>query len=343
MKSWLSKALPYDSPLRAPAKRWFTDLRTLARSAMPWLPREDQPPAMVAVETTNICNANCIFCAYQYQDAFRKGKGAMEADVFGRVLAGCQALGVQRLSFTPLVGEPLADKHIIERLTAAVSAGFRVSFHTNGILLNRVDPGALLDTGLQEFLISTAPLDEEAHKRLYRTRHYADLLNGLERFLKVRNERNAPLRVRLHFRSDMAFREATRLPDYTSRIVPLLRPEEREAVEALIIGYDSWGGQIKPEDLVGAMHMARPPRLKHRPCALTFSPQVLWDGKVRACPCYFGPVDTRDAKDPLYVGDLNEESLVEIWRGDRLRQVRRNFANGTLPDLCVRCTMYESV
>jgi len=42
-------------------------------STMPWL----------SIETTNICNANCTFCAYQYQESTT---GMMSMDLFHRII-----------------------------------------------------------------------------------------------------------------------------------------------------------------------------------------------------------------------------------------------------------------
>ncbi len=339
----LSKLLPSDSPLRSPAKRTFEDLRSLARSFASWEYREAEAPETLSIETTNACNANCIFCAYGQQKNFRAGRGTMEQDLFERLLKEYHDLGGTRLSFTPLVGEALLDEQIIPRVRAAVDMGFEVGFHTNGLLLNRIDLDAFLATGLKSVCVSAAPLDRESHELLYRSQRYDDLVAGLQGLLEKRNAGGAALRITLHFRSHVSAKRVVDFPDYREIILPLLTPEERAEVGILVIGYDSWGGQIDAKDLTGRMSMALPPRLKRRPCKLTFSPQVLWDGKVRACPCFFGPSTGGDADDGLYLGDLNESSLADIWGGAAIRDLRRRFCEGAMPDLCRRCTSYRSV
>ena len=75
---YLRRHLPSDSFIRPYAKRIVEDGRTLLRTPRKWDHLEIETPKTLFVETTNICNADCIFCAYQYQAGFRPGKGVMK-------------------------------------------------------------------------------------------------------------------------------------------------------------------------------------------------------------------------------------------------------------------------
>ena len=70
------------------------------------------------VETINICNANCIFCAYQYQ---KRPTGTMDTKLFETLIADYVKIGGGLLGLTPTVGEPLADTEIVERIKYARS------------------------------------------------------------------------------------------------------------------------------------------------------------------------------------------------------------------------------
>ena len=37
------------------------------------------------------------------------------------------------------------------------------------------------------------------------------------------------------------------------------------------------------------------------------------------------------------------EAEAEVWKGTAIRALRRNFVQGTLPEVCRSCTMYRSV
>jgi hypothetical protein len=340
------RLLASDSLRRPLARRVVVDCRTLLRSGVDWRKWEHATPRTLHIETTNICNANCVFCAYQYQSHFRKDRGVMSDGIFHQALRDYArmdgASGQKEIDFTPLAGEPFIDPQIIERAQLAAGFGFRTTFFTNGILLRHIDIDALLDSGVHRLVISTAPFDPEMHERLYRTNgKYEDLRAGVEKLLKRRNQRNSPMVVSLQFRADIGLEQIVRLPDCQQLILPHLRPEEVKHLCAQVRSFDNWGGQIKPGDLPAGMQIADAPLLKFRPCHRLFSLQVLYDGRVRACS---GRFTARDLvkEDGMLVGDLRSQTLGEIWHGNALHDLRRHFERGTLPPVCQGCTMYRS-
>ena len=343
----LRRRLPSDSFIRPYAKRIVEDARSLLHSTQDWTFREQAPPETLFIETTNICNADCVFCAYQYQSQFRAGKGVMSDEIFEKALSDYVGLtsnpAERHVNFTPLVGDPLVDPKIIPRVGRAKAIGADVTFFTNGILLNRIDVQALLATEMDRIFISTAPFDREAHERLYRTHgKYDDLLAGVQKLLDARNDRNASTRVNLMFRADIPLTQIVEQPDFKRCILPRLRPKEVSNLYAQVRGFDSWGGQIRAQDLPPGMGLAQAPRLKRRPCLWTFNLMVMYDGLVRACSCRFTGSE-RVGSDGLLIGNLKEQTLAEIWKGEALRALHRSFERGALHEVCKSCTMYRSV
>ena len=321
----------------------FTDLHSLIKTGRAWEHREQETPSELAIETTNICNAQCIFCAYQYQDRFRPRKGTMRDEIFEKALRDYAAMQGPVINFTPLVGDPLMDKNIIPRIRRAKEAGFEVFFYTNGIRLNRIDQKAFLDTGVDRVMISTSPFDRESHEKLYRTREYDQLLEGVHQLLKLRKQGGYKVEIAVTFRAHVPLAEVLAKPDFQEYVLPYLTEKEIGQLDALVRRYDSWGGLIRPEDLIGKMQLSRPPRFKFRPCQWTFKMMVMYDGKVRACSCRFTGQERAGQDDGLLVGDLREQSLEQIWQGDRIKALRRSFPANSLPAVCRSCTMYRPV
>lgn len=347
--NFLRRRLASDSFIRPYAKRIVEDARTLLRTPLGWETAELETPKTLFVETTNVCNADCVFCAYQYQSGFRPGKGVIKDELFEKALGEYKLMPDlksgkrKQINFTPLVGEPLVDPKIIDRARRAKEMGFRVTFFSNGILLNRIDLAALLDTQVETIAISTAPFDRASHELLYRTQgKYDDLCHGLQKLLMLRNARNSPTEISLYFRANMNLKKIMVLPDFQRLILPHLRPAEVKNLYAQVGSFDSWGGQIKQSDLPEGMTIAQAPRLKYRPCQWTFSIQVMYDGRVRACSCRFTGRE-KNEEDGLFVGDIRQNTLAEIWRGPAIRELRRRFGKGDLPRVCQSCTMYRSI
>jgi MoaA/NifB/PqqE/SkfB family radical SAM enzyme len=338
---YLEGRVPFGSKLISYGRRLRADLRTLLRTFVRWKQLESQCD-WLGLETINVCNANCVFCAYQYQAMFRKGHGVMSDVIFRKAVEDFQAMGGRAVGFTPMVGEALLDPNLTERLGFVKSLGLSVSFHTNGIRFNHIDINAFLNTGVDLIVVSTAPFNRAIYEAVYRNDHYSDLLEGLEQLLKVRNELRSAMPVQLAFRSPISRRESLAQPDFQQRILPHLTGEERKQLFVNTRGFDTWGGLIKQEALPGMMRLALPPSIKCRPCAFTFAPLVLWDGRIRACGCRFTGSENADGEDGLLVGNLNHSSLQEIWYGPEVKRFRRRFVNGSLPTVCRNCTMYKA-
>ena len=338
--NFFRKSIPFDSRIRPYAKIIAEDSRSLLRFFVPWHPLENKIPANLFMETTNICNADCIFCAYRYQKSFRVEKGVMSKAVFEKAINEFCKLGGKTVAFSALLGDPLMDFNLIERIRYVKDAACCVWFYTNGIQLGKIDVESLVASGVDDIYVSTSPFDRRIHERIFRSGKYEFLLSGVKNLLKARNSVNSTLRIWLLFRSDIPWKEVIKLSDYRNEIFPLLREKEKKAVYGQIKCFDSWCGLIKQSDLTGIMQLAHPPLFKFRPCLWTFMLTILWDGKVRACPCRFSGNEGHEGDD-LYIGDLNNDSLQAIWHGEKLRMLRRRFEKNNLPVACHSCSMYR--
>ena len=136
----------------------------------------------------------------------------------------------------------------------------------------------------------------------------------------------------------MSYNETLGQIDFTKEVLPLLRPEEKKRI-VVMNSFDDWCGQIKQQDLIGNMRIKKSPLIKRRPCKWTFYPMVCWDGKVRACGCRYR--DVAEKEDELFVGDINEKSLKDIWLGDKPKILRRKFTSGNIPEVCKKCSVYD--
>src|SRR5262245_8331298 len=66
----------------------------------------------LSIETTNICNSNCVFCA---NSVMTRRKGTMDMQQFKKAVDGYAAAGGDSIDFTVSIGDPLLDKKLLER------------------------------------------------------------------------------------------------------------------------------------------------------------------------------------------------------------------------------------
>ena len=103
--------------------------------------------------------------------------------------------------------------------------------------------------------------------------------------------------------------------------------------------FASLGGLINSDVLLDNM-FTRPPPTKLETCKKLYdSPVVLPSGKVLACDCFAA----MDAIEDLGIGDILENSLGDIWRSHRLKEIRESFTSGALNPTCARCDVYENL
>ena len=121
--------------------------------------RQLAPSSYLVAGVTNICNAKCTFCAYPKVVANKTLEtGVMSFEVFKKAVDEWAALGGQSLDLTPVVGDPLVDPGILQKVDYAVNkAGLKdVYLTTNAILINKNDTyKKLIDLGIAAVFIST--------------------------------------------------------------------------------------------------------------------------------------------------------------------------------------------
>ncbi len=295
------------------------------------------------IELTNICNANCIFCGYQYQ---QRPHAVMENDLFENAVRQFRDMGGKRLTISPLVGENLVDRDCLRKLEFSGKMQFdSVTFFTNGILLERTDIRRLLQSGVTTICISTSGFDKEEYERLFRNRAYDKMIRGVGELLNLNRELGNPVNISILVRSDMAVGVSLRRHDFLELIKPYLCSVKTEAGTRSvsinhIMYYDSWGKMIKRQDLPPGMRIGRSYRDKRVPCHGSLNLKLLHDGKVEVCGCRFS---TNGPADDLYVGDLNSQSLEEIWSSGRVKEFRRRFVSNDINFICSDCYYYYPV
>lgn len=298
------------------------------------------PSSYLVAGVTNICNAKCSFCAYPKVVANKTLEtGVMPFEVFKKAVDEWAALGGQNLDLTPVVGDPLVDPGLLEKVDYAVNkAGLKnVYLTTNAILINKNDNyKKLIDLGIAAVFISTQGASKAAYEKIYGVKHYDEAMSGIRNLMEYNRAKGEPARIVVRFRNHEKPSEIIRSPDFKKSIQPFL--SERVRVN-YTVDFDNWGGTIKPEDMSGFMRLRKLPPMLNVPCANLFNFAVRHDGRIRLCGCRL----TTNDNDDLVVGNIKQKSLIEISRSDEAWNIVKGFYEGKRPHTCLECTFYHPI
>ncbi len=281
------------------------------------------PPDILIIENTNRCNARCTICAHP---RMTRPQGVMDVGLFEQVISEAVSLGIRRVQLNA-TGEPLLDPHVVTRIRYAKEKGVpSVHMFTNASLLQGSLAEEILESGLDLLIVSVDDFSEEGFEKLRPPLRFDTIKDNLTGFIALRRRRGLDKpQVRInacypednsrHFESSPGCREFRRLVDRFH----INRPQF----------IHDWAGS-QPEALKS--YRRRGDAVPRTPCRQLYGTMnVHWDGRVALC-CL-------DYDGQVILGDLSEESLTAVWRGEaygRLRAAHERLEFDALP-LCGPC------
>lgn len=287
----------------------------------------DKPRSLCFV-VTNICNANCIFCGYQYLE---RPKTILSMSLFKKAIDEYDAFGGGGVGFNPIVGEPLIDPDLIEKISYARNKKnvTQIGLFTNGILINQVGARSIIKSGVNGITVSVGGFDAETYSRIYRVNAWDSVYEGMLSLLKENDLNGNKVKINIGLRSDIPISRITNTAAYR-------KLKQYKFGLEFNVHYDSWGGRIKAQDLKGTMRLRSKPK-KKEPCSVLYlGPMILSNGDLTLCGC-------RDLNGELVVGNIRDKSILEMWRDPRVESIRKGFYLQKYPKICESCLFYNDL
>jgi Domain of unknown function (DUF4214)/Radical SAM superfamily/Iron-sulfur cluster-binding domain len=286
-------------------------------------------PAMLMVETVNICNHDCVICPYSAQTRPRR---AMPQPLFEKLIADYAAIGGGPVSLTPLVGEVFLDKLLPERLatlrgTAAVT---KLSATTNATMARRYKDERLTEilSAFERVKVSVYGLDAEEFRLMTRRDEYAHMVEQLVRMLALARPGTVVVGLR-HLRN----RPPEEVQIWLDGIAKRAGVDEVE-VASKATEYANWShfDTSKPLPLDATW---RPTRENQGQCLIPLvAMQAMSDGTISFCACA-----NFDGNDDLTLGHVGERTLAELFDSEKARRLWRWERCG-VPDFCRTCSFH---
>ena len=285
-------------------------------------------PFILELETTNICNSACVFCSYPYT---KRKKGVMSMQMFQKVVEDYVQMGGGVVNLTPIDGEPLIDPHLIERIEILKEhkETQQIMMTTNGIALNKYSDQEIrrLLEDLYLIKLSIGGLDAVTYKSMFNVDCFSQVMNGIDRLIKIRDEVSSPAYISFSFR--------TNDPSFEARFKPQLDEYREKSIDIIhthVFTNNCGSLEIDSEKKIDVGRASSKKRLT---CAFPcMSMVVCWDGVVSACD------EDAEVKD-LRIGHVENESLAEIWTGKKRQEILDSFVRGKLTAACSKCSAYQ--
>ena len=295
---------------RHAAERLLSSQARTVRRVMLRTGRDRAPrwPDIVQIESTNLCNAKCVFCP---RDDMHRRQGVMDFDLFRKIVDECAALGITHVRVHNY-GEPFLDRQLVEKVRYAKSRGIaEVGMISNGSLIDEETARGMIDAGLDAINISVDAAGKEVFERTRVHLDYDTVIGNIRTLARLRQE-SGKRRPRL--------------------ILSFVRQENSPDEQAFIDEWSQVADKIHITDLhnwAGTLHGRSDVQYPCYRMWLTFT--VLWDGRVSLCCADF------DGRNVL--GDLRTSSIAEIWNSPPYRSVRRQHLESGGPEICRSCDL----
>lgn len=287
-------------------------------------------PYTVAIDPSNLCNFRCNFCAIQSkEEKLTFKKQLMPLELFKKIIDDLKAfpekLKVLRINGQ---GEPLLNPDICEMIRYAKESDVAeyLEMITNGSRLNPDLNQRLIDSGINRIRISIEALDAMGYDDIAGTKidfdQFVDNIRDL-------HERSGDCEIYCKIVNVAVPSETDRQRFYTifgevcdrifiDNVIPLWSDFDEINTVTDILTEGMHGQEIK-DVLV---------------CPYAFYSLIInSDGDVTAC--------CADWKRKLVFGNLKEESLLEIWTGNKLKAfwIQMLMGNKNKFEMCAKCLL----
>lgn len=268
----------------------------------------------IRFETTTKCNYNCIICT---RDKFQRKIETMSLERFKNLFdkIGAETSQYNTVTFSGF-GEPLLDKTLNDKIKYARSKGFEVLILSNASLLTVKRFKELEDLGVKSIRISFYGLSPEVYSLVHG-------ISDLNRFNKVKETIVEIARMRKKTEIILTYNDVEGINSSETNSWIEFWKDHADLIEV-------W----RPHNWVDGRNYRIVQNKKLRTCGRPWNTplQIQVDGTVNMC-CF-------DFNGKLLLGDLNKQTLMEIFSSDNFNKILHCHETGDFVDsnlICENC------
>ncbi|MEI7616588.1 MAG: radical SAM/SPASM domain-containing protein, partial [Actinomycetota bacterium] len=286
----------------------------------------DYPPVKLWIETSSRCNLSCGLCLNRNLPPAQKSD--MEFLLFKKIIDEVKDYVYEANLFHR--GEPLLNPQIVEMAEYASQNKIKTGLYTNGVLLTSALSQRLIKSGLDLITFSFDGYTKEVYEKNRCGAVFEETLKKITDFLKEKNKLGLkkPLVhiLAMEHDADTSPAEfAIQKKEFIKRFKDF--PPDRFVTRKP----HNWGGSLDAIKLTDTKKDAA----KFIACTFPwYALVILQDGKVTPCP--------QDFYGNMIAGDVNTETVEEIFNNEKMQAIRKAFKNKNIENLnickdCDRC------
>ncbi|MFC1485632.1 radical SAM protein [Candidatus Latescibacterota bacterium] len=300
-------------------------------------------PFTVLVDITRRCNLHCIGCRYHSTEVHMPSptdQSIMDisVDLFTKLCHELVTMGTREIILTG-EGEPFFHPRIFDIIAIAKQTGFRIQAFTNGTPFNEPRLQTLIDSGLDNLMVSLWAGTYEGYRKNYPQddpENFNRIVAALKRLsqLKAEQKRTLPWVVLYYTIYRNNFQEVTTLVDLASatqsnKVNFSLLKTRRGVLDSYVLAPDEERALVDDLTAMGSRLDAR--SIDHN-IPRTLQRYQIGERVWEKLPCYVGWVQAHVKVDgtvfpchpcDLPMGNAAEDTFGEIWNGPAFRAFRR--------------------
>ena len=336
LKKWIKK-IPYFHAMDY-FRRKIYDTSLFDSSIQPLAKTLEEWPGALLIDTTNRCNAKCVWCP----NPDLTNVGVMDMAVYRKIIDDYGPRGGV-LTFGTF-GEPLMDKYIKARIEylQRYPKIHKIELLTNAFFLNENIIPVILDNGVGVD-ISLDELDEKTFEDVKKM-SFDVVRNNIVTFLEMNSQAKQSVPVNIRIKTMKTVEETMKqelfkiITSYDCSVV-------MNTIDDNIIS--NWAGKLDKESFFQEHEISKTSKTQftHKrfnqtniaPCTQLWKWMVIyWDGSVVLC--------CADMFSQTIVGDLKSDSISEIWNGPNMKNYRNQMVGRKRFEvpLCQDCDIHLS-
>lgn len=298
-------------------------------------------PTTLQVEPASICNLRCDLCPVT--DGMERPTGLMDFELFKKSIDEIGDYVLLMILWD--WGEPFVNPAVYDMIAYAKKRNIKIISSTNAhVFAKGENANKLIASGIDSIIVAIDGINQDTYERFRQTGKLETALKGVRNLVAAKSAQNSKTPL-INFRFIVTKHNENEIPELKNLVrslgidvltIKTLNPYDyysenilkRQTYYEGLLPKDARYQRFRYKGPVGDRHrIRRNPRCTRVWDCLT----IHWNGVVCLC--------TYDYKDKYMNGDVQTDTIKNVWFGAPIRSIRRQFKNDWEQiDLCRNCT-----